>query len=137
MVLDQCLTTIHSSDIVGVALVNHIHIFLSWFTHYSRSIQITLPNSTISTGGISEEKPWVNSRSNQLRSPTFTNQSYHSPTQFTSPTKLSPAYGASPRPPQPIIHQFKGITYKEISKFYHDYGIVPYLLKDPQLYKYV
>lgn len=163
MVLDQCLTTIHSSDVVEAALVNHIHIFLSWYAHYARGIQLTPINSSPAVGG--EEKgswgapPGVR----DLRSPAgLTSSPYrgdsgygatnpsphrHLPVHLQSssyssplPPKLS-GYSITASSPSPRLapsspsHLFKGISYKEISKFYHDYGIVPYLLKEPQLFK--
>jgi hypothetical protein len=168
MVLDQCLTTIHSSDSVGACLVNHIHIFLSWFAHYSRAIPMTSSSSSMSQSSAStppvhgmgngEEKGWSSKSRDLLRSPAASyassplrygaTKSVNSPAQssYSSPSHHHKATGgtyATPRGP-PVAHTslttpttpaFKGITYKEISKFYHDYGIVPYLLKEPQLYK--
>jgi hypothetical protein len=173
MVLDQCLTTIHSSPVVGTCLVNHIHIFLSWFAHYSRPIPLhqqtnsgyaSTPPHTLHAMGTGEEKGWNSKSRDLMRSPashqtsplhgtSFQSPAQHSSYSYSSPNHhkhLTPTggggggggYGAayasssSPRPP-PSAHTpvFKGITYKEISKFFHDYGIVPYLLKEPQLYK--
>jgi hypothetical protein len=172
MVLDQCLTTIHSSEVVETALVNHIHIFLSWYAHYARGIQLS-PVHT-STAGMGEEKgSWgaPPGRPRDLRSPaglasspsphggdfgygaTSPSPHRHLPphlqsslpsASYSSPIPLkSSGYSATTSSPSPrhapssspSSHHFKGVSFKEISKFYHDYGIVPYLLKEPHLFK--
>jgi hypothetical protein len=182
MVLDQCLTTIHSSELVEAALVNHIHIFLSWYAHYARGIQLTATHSNAQPNGMGSIEEKGRGSREMMRSPAgFTSSplpygasaspsanpsphrishlqsshgsgtgysgSYSSPnplkhtgyhslsTLASSPSPRLPHPSSSPASASVSGHLFKGISYKEISKFYHDYGIVPYLLKEPQLFK--
>lgn len=159
MILDQSLTTIHSSPVVSTDLINHIHILISWYTHYSHIIQISSSNggginnnNGISTPSYSNgiNTPPTNERIRSLKSQSYSNAYSPSNINYQSPhqMKLSSQYNTIYSSPQQFStsqtysspgistqQHFKGITYKEISKFFHDYGIVPYLLKDPQLFK--
>lgn len=180
MILDQSLTTIHSSPNVSSDLVNHIHVTISWYTHYSHIIQISSNNSNSNnnnnhgsnngngigfstssylnlnsnTGINGVNTPPTNERIKSLKSQSYSNayspvnQNYQSPHQlkssslsqystvYSSPQQFSSSSSQVYSSPGTLHQQhFKGISYKEISKFYHDYGIVPYLLKEPQLFK--
>jgi hypothetical protein len=123
MFLDQTLTTIHSSHIASQSLVGHISTVSAWFMHYSKVTEVSLFNT-----------------------PVKSRQSMSGP-QFSSPSSLggSPNFRFSGRSSfggskghiidAPDILSFRGISYKALSKFFHDYGVIPYLIKDPQLFR--
>lgn len=109
--LDQTLTTIHSSPVASNCLLDHISKVSAWFMHYS----------AISEIGIFKEGRVT------------------SPSETLSPlarSSMSNSYSGSRghviTPPE--MHSFRGIPFKALSKFCHDYGIIPYLIKDPQLF---
>lgn len=53
-----------------------------------------------------------------------------SPVRYASPTWSS----TLSRTPQKVKSSVGGVTYKAFSKFFHDFGIIPYLLKESQVY---
>mmetsp|Transcript_25031 Transcript_25031/g.25643 ORF Transcript_25031/g.25643 Transcript_25031/m.25643 type:complete len:250 (+) Transcript_25031:75-824(+) len=117
---------------------------------FSTSSYLNL-NSNTGINGVNT--PPTNERIKSLKSQSYSNayspvnQNYQSPHQlkssslsqystvYSSPQQFSSSSSQVYSSPGTLHQQhFKGISYKEISKFYHDYGIVPYLLKEPQLF---
>ena len=62
MILDQSLTTIHSSSIVSTDLINHIQIMISWYTHYSHLYQIN--NGNINSSNNVSTPSYLNNNNN-------------------------------------------------------------------------
>jgi hypothetical protein len=125
MFLDQTLTTIHSNEIASQTLVKHTTKVSAWFTHYSKEIEISL----FSSPGKSRQAmsaPLMSSPSSFGDSSNFN-------------TNARQSFGLSSQGhiiDAPEMMTFRGITYKSLSKFFRDYGVIPYLIKDAQLFRY-
>lgn len=121
MFLDQTLTTIHTSEFASQSLVSHITKISAWFAHYAKLVEISI----FSTPG----KPMLHSSMSLPSSPT----SYIGSPDINcrSPYGVSAGHVIN----APEILTFRGISYKALSKFFHDYGVIPYLLKDSQLFR--
>jgi hypothetical protein len=129
MFLDQTLTTIHSNEMASQSLISHISKVSAWFMHYSKVIEISLfshPENEKYRQSLSG--PMVSSPSSYggRGSPGFKGNSRNS-------------FGGSKGHiiEAPEMLSFRGVAYKALSKFFQDYGVIPYLIKDPQLFRYI
>jgi len=126
MVLDQTLTTIHSSNTAQNSLSTHINTVNGWFTHYSKVLHIAQKSPDAARKSLSKSFS-MNSTG------AFPSSAYDmraSLGSFSIGSRATPTSPTHSGPPE----SFRGIAYKEISRFFHDYGIVSYLLKEPQLH---
>lgn len=124
MFLDQTLTTIHSNDIASRSLVGHISKVSAWFMHYSKVIEISLFSN-------------VPERSRHSMSPMMSPSSYNGRSPNFKANNSRSSFGGSKGHiiEAPEMLSFRGLPYKALSKFFHDYGVIPYLIKDPQLFR--
>ena len=118
------MTTLHSNDVASKSLVSHVSKVSGWFMHYSKDIEINIFNdSTKSRQSLPGQI--ASSPLSSIGSPGFiVGNSRHS---------FSGSRGHIIDAPQKLT--FRGIAYKALSKFFHDYGVIPYLIKDPQLFR--
>lgn len=127
MFLDQTLTTIHSNEMASQSLVTHISKVSAWFMHYSKVIEISLFNNQSDKTIIRQS----------LSSPMMPSHSYGSGGSPSFNGNSRNSFGGSRGHviEAPEILSFRGLSYKALSKFFHDYGVIPYLIKDPQLFR--
>lgn len=125
MFLDQTLTTIHSNNMAAQSLVSHISKVSAWFMHYSKVIEISL---------FSKPDKSRHSMSPMMSSPS----SYGGGSPHFKSSSSRNSFGGSRGHiiEAPEMLSFRGLSYKALSKFFHDYGVIPYLIKDPQLFRY-
>ena len=110
MVLDQTLTSIHTSENMAVSLASNVDRVAAWYLHYS-----TVVVTGVATGASAASS-----------SPLYASYTISSSLGRPAVMKQAP-----PPPPASV----RGVTYKSFSKFFHDFGIVPYLIKEPQLFR--
>lgn len=124
MTLDQTLTAIQAHPFTAQSLSSHIDTVSSWFLHYAKVVQIIAPTEPESRG--SPRSPMLYGA---MSSALSLSTGGEGAVGYSS--KKPPR--AAPPPPVNI----KGVTYKAVSRFFQDYGIVPYLIKEPQLHRYI
>lgn len=123
MFLDQTLTTIHSSDIASQSLVNHVEKISAWFAHYAKLVEISMFNKSPKKSRVNPSSTFPASPSSYIGSPDYN--------VSRSPFAMSAGHDIE----APEMLTFRGISYKALSKFFHDYGVIPYLIKDAQLFR--
>ena len=124
MLLDQTLTTIHSNEIASQSLVDHIAKVAAWFAHYAKVVEISLFNSP-KKSRVQMSSSLPASPLLHTGSPDFNGNSSRSPFGMSTGHRID----------APEMLTFRGISYKALSKFFQDYGVIPYLIKDAQLFR--
>jgi hypothetical protein len=141
MTLDQTLTVIHSSPVASNSLETHSAQLSTWFMYYAVMVNINLSPSK-------DGSPLQNhQRSSQEENMSFAYNgtdmytSYHSNGNYSSAASFQSSANSSFRNRSPSRMMastssiVKAISYKTFSKFAHNFGIVPFIMKESVLCK--
>lgn len=120
MALDQTLTVLDSSPSASQSLIAHNQILTSWFTYYATTVTLSLETKPTGINGIPTELLTSGMGFNQSQTNISINLQQSS-------TKLLKGTNVLCRV----------ISYKSIFAFLHNFAIVPYLVKEDQLYRCV
>ena len=121
IILDQTLTVIQCHPTAASCLVDHIGTVYSWFTHYSKSVQLAASEPDIK----SPKSPMLYGAVSSALSRLSGGEGGAGGYSVKKPPRTAP--------PPPV--NVKGVSFKTVSRFLQDYGVIPYLMKEPQLHR--
>jgi len=135
--LDLTLTTIHTSKYAEAQLASQAQLLSTWFNHYG---------STASSSSSSSSSSSFSNKNDTKKNPNDSTVTFFASSPSLKMSNLSHASSSQQGPKTHISSNNVAfsdggvdassttMTYKALSRFAHDFGIVPHLMKEPQLY---